>query len=300
MIEAMLLMPNSRKILNLKRTAYNPRSLLATHVTAAASNDKIYAYGGLTPDFLSSTQFDCFDPAANSWTTLANPNSLRRSAGMGYFNGFLYLYGGYDHGAGVVLSTTFSYQIATNTWNTTGLKSGIGRHDFSSVVVGNRLYCFGGWNGIAVNTNAYYTMGADTWTSIASQGGIRYAGCATDGVNIYLVGGMDSTVMLNTVYRYNIATDTFTTLAVLPTTSQSCGIMVVDNYLVCYSGYNNGAYSSAIYTMDLGKGTWVTLADNGPVQGIPGTCQLGRRLYLVGGSTGTVRTGSTNRIEALP
>lgn len=299
MLEGLTQRPINKKLLNLKRTAYNPRPLQATHVTVTASNDKIYAYGGLTPDFVSSTDFHCLNPATNTWTTLANPSSLRRSAGMGYYNGVIYLYGGFNHSAGVALNTMFSYDIATNAWKTTGLKSDITRHDFSSVVVNNRFYCFGGWNGGPVSTNAYYTMGADTWTVIAAQAGIRYAGCATDGVNIYLVGGQLDSGVVNTVYRYNIAANTFSTLAVLPTNSNSCCVMVVDGYLVCYSGYNNGGYNSAIYTMDLAKGTWETVTDPGPVQGLPGACQLGRSVYVVGGYTGAARTGSTNRVEVL-
>lgn len=299
MLEAVFQGGVSKKLLKLKRTAYNPRPLAASHVTITPANDKIYAYGGLTTALVSSTDFHCFDPATNAWTTLSNPNSLRRSAGMGAYNGTIYLYGGFNHGTGAVLNTMFSYDIATGVWRTTGLKTDIPRHDFSSVVVGNRFYCFGGWNGGPVNSNAYYTMGADTWTVIAPQAGIRYAGCATDGINIYLVGGQLDSGMVNTVYRYNIASNTFSTLAVLPTSSQSCGIMVVDGYLVCYSGYNNGAYNSAIYTMDLNLGTWVTLADPGPIQGLAGTCQLGRNLYVVCGYDSANRTGSTNRIEAL-
>ena len=299
MLEALSQKAVSKKLLTLKRTAYNPRPLQATHVTVTASNDKIYAYGGLNTDLVSTTDFHCLNPATNAWTTLANPSSVRRSAGMGYYNGLIYLYGGFNHATGGVLNTMFSYDIAANTWRTTGLSSGISRHDFSSVVVGNRLYCFGGWNGGPVNTNAYYTMGADTWTVIAAQAGIRYAGCATDGVNIYLVGGQLDSGMMNTVFRYNIASNTFSTLAVLPSASQSCCIAVVDNYLVCYSGYNNGGYNSVIYTMDLAKGTWDTVADPGPVQGLPGACQLGRSVYVVGGYTGVARTGSTNRVEVL-
>ena len=299
MLEAMLQTAISRKKLNLKRTAYNPRPLEVTHVTVAAANDKLYAYGGLTADFASSTLFHCFDPTANTWTALANPNSVRRSAGMGVYNGILYLYGGFNHGTGAVYNTMFSYNIATNTWKTTGLATDIPRHDFASVVVGNRLYCFGGWNGGPVNSNAYYTMGADTWTVIAPQAGIRYTGAVTDGVNVYLAGGQVDAGVLNTVYRYNIASNTFTALATLPTPSNSCGLMLVDGYLVCYSGYNNGTYSSAIYTMDLAKNTWVTVPDTGPVQGLEGSCQMGRSLYLTCGYNGTARTGSTNRIEAL-
>lgn len=299
MLEAVLQTLATWRPLNLKRTSYNPRSLLATHVTVAAANGKVYAYGGLTPAFVSSSAFDVFDPATNTWTALANSNSLRRSAGMGYFNGLLYLYGGFNHAAGTVLNTMYSYDIAANTWRTTGLTGDIPRHDFASIVVGNRLYCFGGWNGGPVGSNAYYTMGADTWTVIAPHDGIRFTGCATDGTNIYLVGGQLDSGMVNTVYRYNIATNSWATLAVLPTASNSCALMVVDGYLVCYSGYNNGAYNSAIYTMDLRTGAWKTLTDNGPVQGINGSCQIGRSLYVVGGYDGSVRVGSTNRIEAL-
>jgi len=299
MYEALLQTTKSKKLLNLKRTSFNPRPLIASHVTATAANDKIYAYGGLTAALVSSTAFHVFDPAANGWTTLDNPNSPRRSCGMGSYNGKIYLYGGFDHGVGTVLNSMFSFDIAAGTWKTTGLKSDIPRHDYSSVVVGNRFYCFGGWNGGPVNSNAYYTMGFDTWTVIAAQAGIRYSGCATDGINIYLVGGQLDSGMMNTVYRYNIASNTFFTMAVLPTASQSCGVMVVDGYLVCYSGYNNGAYNSVIYTMDLDQGVWKTVADNGPVQGLAGTCQLGRSLYVVGGYDNTARVGSTNRIEAL-
>lgn len=298
MLEALLQNGKTRKLV-LKRSVLNDRPLAASHVTVTAANGKIYAYGGLTTAVVSSTEFHCFDPATGLWTTLANPNQLRRSAGLGYFNGKIYLYGGYDHAGAVVFSSVLCYDIAANTW-TTGYAAGLPRQDFASIAVGSRLYCFGGYNTAIVNTNAYYTMGANTWTAIAAQAGMRYAGIATDGKDIYLVGGQTDAGVVNTVYRYNIANNTFTALATLPTLSHSCALMVVDDYLVCYSGYNGGAgYSSAIYTMDLLEGTWKTLVDPGPIQGLEGYTQLGRHLYLVGGWGGAARVASTNRLEAL-
>ena len=299
MLEALITGGVLRKALQLNRTTLNPRPLIASHPTVTAANGKIYVYGGLTPALASSNAFHCFDPATGLWTTLSSPSSLRRSAALGYYNGIIYLYGGYDHGNATMFNTVFSYNIATDTWTTTGLTSGILRQEFASVVVGNRLYCFGGFNTGYVSTNAYYTMGSNTWTDIAPQAGIRYTGCATDGVNIYLVGGQTDAGMLNTVYRYNIAANSWTTLAVLPAAGHSCAVMIVDGYLVVYSGYNNGAYGSAIYTMDLNLGTWKTVVDTGPVQGIEGYTQLGRSLYLVGGFDGTARVASMNQIEAL-
>lgn len=296
MFESLLLNGRAKKV-ELARSVLNVRPLVASHVTVTAAEGKIYAVGGLTAALASSNAFHCFDPATGNWTTLAPITTLRRSAGLAYYNGNIYLYGGYDHAGAITYSWVDRYNIASNTW-TTGLTAGLARQDFASIAVGDRLYCFGGYNTDYISSNAYYVMGSDTWVNIASQPGLRYAGCATDGVNIYLVGGQIASGMLNTVYRYNIASNTFTTLAVLPAAGHSCALMLVDGFLICYSGYNNTAYSSAIYTMDLAEGVWKTVVDTGPVQGIEGYAQLGKSLYLVGGFDGSARVASTNKLTA--
>lgn len=112
---------------------------------------------------------------------------------------------------------------------------------------------------------------------------------------IYAVGGLNgSTVSVNNFSVYDIATDTWTTLPVLPIATRTGTFGAYNNRLVYTGGYNQGpnTISSAIYTYSLTTNQW-SLASN---QQSPGRFETAYEalsngmLYAFGGISSSVLT----------
>src|SRR5215218_7464460 len=134
------------------------------------------------------------------------------------------------------LSTT-AQDFSTIGWGTAASQLN-STHEVHGEVVKGKLYIFGGYN---VNKLPKYTPTkrssvydpiANTWTYIADLphtpngagfGGITHEGLTNDGTNIFFAGGYtsnsDGTGQIfgtRQVWRYNVATNTYTALPSLP------------------------------------------------------------------------------------
>ncbi len=86
--------------------------------------------------------------------------------------------------------------------------------DNAVVSVGGILYSFGGVS-TSITGNCYKFDGT-TWTPIAAlPQALEFPTAVTDGTNIYILGGAEATAGTpqTTLYRYNVAANTYTTLA---------------------------------------------------------------------------------------
>lgn len=110
---------------------------------------------------------------------------------------------------------------------------------------------------------------------------------------IYTVGGLNgSTVSVNNFSVYDIASDTWTVLPVLPIATRNGTFGAYGNRLVYAGGYNQGPniISTAIYTYNLTTNQW-SLASN---QQSPGRFETAYEtlsngmLYALGGTSGSI------------
>jgi N-acetylneuraminic acid mutarotase len=119
-------------------------------------------------------------------------------------------------GSAVLMLMLFSAsETFSQTWSTiTSLPISVAQHTSASGNDGS-IYLFGGWNGSSYNSALYiYNTNTDSWSTganypVASRGLCSALG--SDG-NIYGFGGYSSTTMTNS-YRYNPASNTWTTIA---------------------------------------------------------------------------------------
>ncbi len=87
--------------------------------------------------------------------------------------------------------------------------------DCPVVSVGGNLYLFGGVQGGAISA-ASFKFDGTTWTPIAPlPTAVEFASAVTDGTNCYILGGAltGTGTPQTTLYRYNVALNTYTTLA---------------------------------------------------------------------------------------
>lgn len=168
------------------------------YATCNVGDDVYFAGGSAGGGVLMSRYTD------DVWATLTVVPSNTRYASMVHDNGILYLIGDATPN-----NTVRTYTISTGAWATkTGKTTATKYH--CSVVLGGKIYCFGG------NTGAAYTqkleifdIAGNSWSAGADLPSLPTAypfSCCTDGTNIFVVytdaGGVK-------FYKYVVATDSY-------------------------------------------------------------------------------------------
>jgi N-acetylneuraminic acid mutarotase len=191
----------------------------------------------------------------------AQEAAIRNSEGQGMaLNGKLYMFGGFDHTKACCTPTAraYSYNPQTNSWT--------------------RLADMPPMNG-------------------TNFGGVTHAGFTTDGVNIYFGGGYTANSTgtgqifgTREVWRYNVASNTYTKLPLLPIPIAS-GQMVFLNGKIHHIGGTNRARTMDLgdhYVLDLSNlaGGWKTLAPLPNPRQHAGATAINGKIYYVGGQHG--------------
>ncbi len=130
--------------------------------------------------------------------------------------------------------------------------------DQGIVAIGSTLYSFAGVGGGAViATSNKFDEATSTWSPIApTPQPLEYPGVCTDGVNCYIAGGASSTgVSLTTFYRYNVASNTYTTLAPFTTGVWNPSLVFLNGKIYKFCG--TAAASTAVMEVyDVATNTW--------------------------------------------
>ncbi len=191
--------------------------------TVAVSDGKyVYLVGGREVPTVGHDLLR-YDPANNNWTSLAPMPTARATEHMGvYYSGRIYVMGGRTSGeptAGGDLSVLEIYNIATNTW-TTGSPMLQPLADAYSILLGTKIYVFGGFTatGTASTATYIYDIPSNSWTTgAASPVGTIDPAVGLCGSLIYMIGGSTTTLNLQTSnYVYNPSTDTWNTSIPIP------------------------------------------------------------------------------------
>ena len=175
-------------------------------------------------------------PSENSWETMASMLTGRRGLGVATLNGKIYAIGG-ESSSGTVNEM---YNPAKNTWATKKSMS-TPRCNFATAVFNNKIYCIGGLFPPSGVTEVYDPV-TDTWETkqpMPTPRGALSASVVND--KIYVIGGVGPSragfpapepYNLNEVY--DPATDSWTTMAPLPTAVAYSVSAVVDNKIYVF------------------------------------------------------------------
>ena len=211
-----------------------------------------------------------YDPAADSWKSLAPLPGKRGAAVAVEVGGKIYVIGGVTTVEGSkdpfftflgpckVLSTNDVYDPATNKWESRKPMAVPRNHAFAGAVNG-KIYVIGGRTGhgfilSATNTDVVeeYNPVADMWSApkermpTARSGG----GWGTDGRRIYVAGGEVTTKELVGAFRaieaYEPATNSWTTLPSMPMPRHGVAGAVIGNRFHLVSGMIQSAGAMAL------------------------------------------------------
>jgi len=245
-----------------------PRS--AHHAAIATANGKLYVIGGFVPP--KDTQIPTggawepiadtweYDPAADSWKSLAPVPTKRGAAVAVEVAGKIYVIGGATTVAGskdpyftffgpsLVLTTNEVFDPVTNKWESRRPMSVARNHAYASAVNG-KIYVIGGRTGhafilSATNTDVVeeYSPVSDMWSAPKERMPTPRSGGAwgTDGRRIYVAGGEVTTKELVGAFRaveaYEPATNSWISLPPMPMPRHGIAGAVIGNEFHLVSG----------------------------------------------------------------
>ena len=135
-------------------------------------NNKVYVFGGgnATTGVVSNAT-RIYDVAAGTWSAGTNMPDVRGFMAKGYFNGKIYLVGGYSTGnISPAFGQVWEYDPIANTFNTTRLDMPATLGGAGSGVINGHLYVAGGRDATntVVGSLFDYDIAANTWTTRAS------------------------------------------------------------------------------------------------------------------------------------
>jgi N-acetylneuraminic acid mutarotase len=160
--------------------------------------------------------------------------------------------------------------------------------------VGNQIVAAYGYSGGDTNLTRIYDIDNDSWT-FATPGPLptRSEGAAaTHGGNLYAIGGR-SAGPLSDLDRYAPATDTWVSLANMPTARRGLGAAVVGNALYAIGGSTGAAPCSGsplatVERYDIDTDTWSRAAPLPSPRSDLAAVAHGGKIYVFGGCRGTL------------
>ena len=207
-----------------------------SEIISAEVGGKLYTFGGFIDfTFKPTKSARVYDPATGNWSSIAPLSVGLTHAGVAADDTTIYFAGGYpgngpDGNQTFGTTHAFKYTPSTNTY--TDLPNlPVARASGALAKLGNVLYYISGsqvTNRSDV-TNVYaldLTNLAAGWVTKASLPAPRnHAGAVTLNGAIYVVGGQtgndETLIAQSSLYRYNVAANTWTTLAAMPTGGRS-------------------------------------------------------------------------------
>jgi hypothetical protein len=208
---------------------------------------------------------------------------------------------GFDNGTGDTITTRI-YDVDADTW-TTGANGPLPmRSEGDAVAHGGKFYAIGGRGPLGVLAdNDRYDSATDTWVSLADMPTAR-AGLAVAvfGNAIYAIGGRDSGGgpcsqgaggEFATVERYDIDTDTWTTVAALPSPRSDLGAFEEGGKIYVFGGCRNVGGPVFLNDVDVYNpvtDTWSTAPTDMPTAraAFYGVGGKGNEIIVIGGWAG--------------
>ncbi len=192
---------------------------------------------------------EAYDPITNSWATKAPMPTPRSYLTVGVVNGILYALGGarspYPQ-VGDILSSVEAYDPSTNAWTTTAPIPTM-RHNFHVGVVNEIMYLLGtaGPGSDLVSAMEAYDPVTNGWkpkASIPKPWLVLAVGVTNQ--TLYAVATRliesASEIAVSTVQAYDVATDTWTMRAPMPTPRYNTAVGVANGILYLVGGESPG------------------------------------------------------------
>ena len=235
-------------------------------LSIAPATDKVYVAGGRIANGCTPiATLEGYNPATDTWVTLAPMPTARWHLSAATVNGVIYFIGGQARstlpgGCVDVVGKVEAYDPVTKLW-TTRQSMSVPRYDTGIAVANNKIYVFGGNDGSGVprKTVEVYDPATNAWASLSDMPTGRFAP-AVGVVNnlVYVIGGFDGTNGNTQVEAYNPTSNSWATgFPPLPTPrTLGVGSGVINNKIYVFGGVSNSQEASTNEVYDPASNSW--------------------------------------------
>ena len=263
---------------------------------------KIYILGGTTSNGNISNSLEVYDPATNSWTSLAPyPLSVWR-ASMAALNGKLYAMGGYQSLSPFPFSPTdkmYAYDPGMDTWTAQQSMLGV-RGSAASVVLNGQIHLIGGANNSALNSHHIYDPGSDSWSIAPNNLNEARSGLTAATINgkIYATGGYilsGGVQSKSSAEVFDPATNSWSMVAAMPVTKLGISSAVVQEKLYIFGNEN----TANVLVYDITSNSWSQSLSLPRNINFAGATVLNEVIYLMGGGAVNLATDGIDDMYCL-
>jgi N-acetylneuraminic acid mutarotase len=219
---------------------------------SVAVNGKLYVFGGYsvtTPDYQPTNAAEAFDPAANTWTTLAPMPAAETHMGVASDGQNIYVAGGYTFNPKTTYQTfatanVFKYNIAADSWSTfTALPAARGAG--ALVYLDGELHFIDGVNTSRVGQTDHWVLSPTDanpqWTdSTPVPFSANHTAAVVLNGKIYIVGGQstsdDSSTIADVIVWDPANPSVWTAVASMPIRRSHAMVSVADGQIIVAGG----------------------------------------------------------------
>ncbi len=207
---------------------------------AGAINGIIYVAGGQSNYnnvWWPYSTLEAYNPATNTWATLAPMPNYRYVVSAGVLNGQLYVIGGVN-----TPNTVEAYDPPTNSWIERSSMP-TGRWNTATVVINNKLYVAAGVNSGFLNNLEVYDPATDSWSERSPIPTAEWGsmGVSLGGKMVVLGGTSPSVSYSKNVQSYDPGSDTWSNLSPLITGRNYLYGGVIGQQIYAMGGQGPGA-----------------------------------------------------------
>ncbi|XP_077295662.1 kelch-like protein 5 [Arctopsyche grandis] len=206
---------------------------------AVVLNNKLITMGGEI-DGQTTNKVSCFDLVAKETAELQGMQQERRYFAATVIDDQVFVIGGRNN-KNETINSVERYDLITNTWiNVTRMLTARSYHE--SAVVGKEIYAIGGLDNIGnrLNTMEIVHTQQDKITTAPAMKEKRSSFAAVAmGDHIYAIGGCNPSSILKSVERFDIKSQTWTSLASLPEIRHGHKAIAFDEKIICVGGKNS-------------------------------------------------------------
>lgn len=207
----------------------------------------------------------------------------------------VYVVGG-KNASGTYLNTLEVFDLGTKTWTTKALMPA-GIANFTAQVVGDTIYCIGGYDGYSVLRTVYaYNIANNSWSQKTDMPvGRTNLTSVVIGNNIYCIGGGTSGGSWETMYAYNVSSDSWEQKASMSISRECLSAEVVDGKIYVFGGIEILTVYDTVEMYDPSTNTWTAKANMPNHRMIFESVAINGYIYCIGGTD--VSAGPLNVVD---
>lgn len=268
-------------------------------VAATQADGTIWIFGGVGADGRVSGAHEGYDPAIDSWKGGEElPVPVQHAMSVTWQDTPVVL-GGLRSEGNSEVATDKVWRIVNSRWvELPPLMQP--RASAAAAVVGDRIVVTGGVDASGKLLDTTEIFDGSSWNLGAPLPTPRQMlGAASDGKQVYAVGGSSGSVDLAAVEAYDPATDKWASMPPLPQPRSDFGIAIADARLIAVGGKSGGQVLKGVAALDLTSSTWFDLPELRTARHGLAVAAVGKTVYAIGGSTGQTDEQVTASSEAL-